>query len=227
MNFFKKKCTTEKNCIRKRDRKATELALLKAASHLFAEKGYENTRTLDIAKAAEVNEALILRYFGGKEGLLTALLKDESIFNLMMQTKKFECVDDAQAALFSKERESKAFYGLFKDFFHMAKQHMKQMEQFIRIASSRALVDKEMAKAVQSKIIEGRNSILQKNLDQFFSKQNKKMTQEELEALTILLTSVNYSLNFVSEHVYGVDRKKIDAALDLLSKSLDGYYQSH
>ena len=61
---------------KKRDRAASERALIKAATVLFAAKGFDGTRTLEIAKKAKVNEALITRYFGGKEGLLVAVLEE-------------------------------------------------------------------------------------------------------------------------------------------------------
>lgn len=54
-----------------RPRNATETraALLAAARLRFARDGYEATNLRDIAADAEVNVALIARYFGSKEGL--------------------------------------------------------------------------------------------------------------------------------------------------------------
>src|SRR5437867_12612450 len=60
---------------RKRNRTAREEALVAAASKLFASRGYVSSTTRDIAAAAGCAEGLIHRYFGGKEGLLLALIK--------------------------------------------------------------------------------------------------------------------------------------------------------
>jgi AcrR family transcriptional regulator len=60
---------------RPRDRQATEASLVSAASVLFAEKGYENSSTRNIADIAGCSESLIQRYFKGKEGLLLAVLE--------------------------------------------------------------------------------------------------------------------------------------------------------
>ncbi len=61
---------------RKRDADATRLAILLAAKRHFARSGYEGAFVRDIAADAGVDAALINRYFGGKQGLFAAALKD-------------------------------------------------------------------------------------------------------------------------------------------------------
>ncbi|WP_309505866.1 TetR/AcrR family transcriptional regulator [Streptomyces pyxinae] len=48
---------------------STRERLLAAASGLFAERGYERATVREIAARAEVNQALLFRYFGSKQGL--------------------------------------------------------------------------------------------------------------------------------------------------------------
>lgn len=50
--------------------------LLYAAKRLFARHGYEQTATSAIARAAGTSESQLMRYFGGKVGLLEALFDD-------------------------------------------------------------------------------------------------------------------------------------------------------
>ena len=47
----------------------TRAAILAAAQALFAEQGYERTTVRDVAARAEIDPALVIRYFGSKEGL--------------------------------------------------------------------------------------------------------------------------------------------------------------
>lgn len=54
----------------------TRLAILKAATKLFAEKGFSGTATAAIAKAAKVNEALIYYHFGNKTELWKKVKED-------------------------------------------------------------------------------------------------------------------------------------------------------
>ena len=49
--------------------------LIKAATSLFAERGYEATTTRAIGERVGCSEALIQNYFGGKEGLLLAVMR--------------------------------------------------------------------------------------------------------------------------------------------------------
>jgi TetR/AcrR family transcriptional regulator, fatty acid metabolism regulator protein len=57
---------------RMRDRYETILA---AASRAFAEKGYEETSITEIARAAEVSDGLIYKYFSNKRDLLEHVLR--------------------------------------------------------------------------------------------------------------------------------------------------------
>jgi len=47
----------------------TREAILKAAQELVAEQGYERATVRDIARRASIDPAMVIRYFGSKEGL--------------------------------------------------------------------------------------------------------------------------------------------------------------
>jgi len=52
--------------------------ILAAARRLFAERGFHGTTTRDLAAAADVNDALLYRYFANKQEILAALV-DEAV----------------------------------------------------------------------------------------------------------------------------------------------------
>lgn len=60
---------------RKRDRSGTEEKILQAGIEVFSKYGYDGSTTKRISASAGVNESLIIRYFGTKEGLLLAVLE--------------------------------------------------------------------------------------------------------------------------------------------------------
>jgi AcrR family transcriptional regulator len=49
--------------------------LLLAAKNLFATRGYENTSTIAIARAAGTSESQLMKHFGSKDGLLEAIFE--------------------------------------------------------------------------------------------------------------------------------------------------------
>lgn len=60
---------------RPRDADRTRAAILSAAQSLFATRGFANTGVREVADLAEVNSALVGRYFGSKEQLFRATLE--------------------------------------------------------------------------------------------------------------------------------------------------------
>lgn len=64
--------------LRKSDR--TRAAILAAAEELFAELGYERTTVRDIAARAEIDPAMVIRYFGSKDALFAAV----AVFDLKL-----------------------------------------------------------------------------------------------------------------------------------------------
>src|SRR5438270_7150578 len=49
--------------------------ILAAAKRLFAQRGYENTATVAIARLAGTSESQLMKHFGSKEGLLEAIFE--------------------------------------------------------------------------------------------------------------------------------------------------------
>jgi AcrR family transcriptional regulator len=58
------------------DHGSSKSRLLQAAKRLFALQGYEQTATSAIAREAGTSESQLMRYFGGKVGLLDALFNE-------------------------------------------------------------------------------------------------------------------------------------------------------
>ena len=59
-------------------REETEASILKAARDLFSQKGFDQAGVRDIADAASVNVALVIRYFGSKEALFEQAVTRET-----------------------------------------------------------------------------------------------------------------------------------------------------
>ncbi|MFJ2607880.1 TetR/AcrR family transcriptional regulator [Streptomyces sp. NPDC091279] len=69
-----KPCGSGRAAPRKYDAAGTRAALMSAAARCFASCGYDGTSIRDIARLADVDAALVYRYFGSKQGLFTAVV---------------------------------------------------------------------------------------------------------------------------------------------------------
>ena len=67
--------------------------IMKAAFEEFTEKGYDRTKTRQIAERASVNEVTIFRHFGSKERLFTTVIEN-GIRNGMIAVARIEPGDD-------------------------------------------------------------------------------------------------------------------------------------
>src|SRR4051794_1553668 len=56
-------------------RRRTEQRILEAARKLFADLGFERTTIRAVAKAAEVDPALVMQYFGSKQDLFSEAVR--------------------------------------------------------------------------------------------------------------------------------------------------------
>lgn len=120
---------------RKRDRQRTEARLFQAGVEVMSALGYEAATTRRIAEAAGVNEQLITRYFGGKEGLLVAILRSYTKSELARE----------RTAHPPAERLEEEIAGFLAE-----ADFPPERECFARLALGRAVVDADVADAINA-----------------------------------------------------------------------------
>lgn len=118
---------------RKRDRAETERKLMEAAVKVFSEHGYDAATTKLVAQTAGINEALINRYFNGKNGLLLALIQG--------YVKEEHCQQLEYTPRDSLEEELTAFCK-----HQMSQARLAERGHMMRIVISRVAVDIELRK---------------------------------------------------------------------------------
>jgi AcrR family transcriptional regulator len=126
----------------KRDRARTEAAILDSARILFSKKGFDATTTKEIAAKAKINEQLIQRYFGGKEGLLLQIIRNFQRCYLGRDT-----MDEIAGVDLRDELE--------KLFLYLMDRFEKQGEIF-RVGISQAILNPKMGEKLSKKIREER-----------------------------------------------------------------------
>ena len=73
--------------------------LLAAGKRLFAHKGYENSSTVAIAREAGTSESQLMKHFGSKQGLLTAIL-DRAWARIIDRVRSLDRSSPAESRLF-------------------------------------------------------------------------------------------------------------------------------
>jgi TetR/AcrR family transcriptional regulator, regulator of cefoperazone and chloramphenicol sensitivity len=178
---------------RRRDKEATKRALLAAGLQVFAERGYDAATTREVAHAAGVNEQLIQRYFGGKEGLLVAIIERYG------EEERRSC--SMPPACGSVEAEIRGFL----DF---QLEHACAVGDFSRVALHRALCDPKVAREIGRQFTETRVPLLHRRLEALRDR-GLIDPDADLEAAATALSSLSFGLAFVDQLVFGADCERL------------------
>jgi TetR/AcrR family transcriptional regulator, regulator of cefoperazone and chloramphenicol sensitivity len=179
----------EPEAARRRDREATKQALLAAGVEVFAEQGYDAATTRAVAQAAGVNEQLIQRYFGGKAGLLLAIIER------FREGERRCCALPPPCASLEDE---------IRGFLQFQLEHVAAAGNVFKVALYRSLCDPEVACAIGRQFAETRVALLQRRLEAL---RERGLIEEgaDLEAAATALASLSFGLAFVEQLVFGAD----------------------
>jgi AcrR family transcriptional regulator len=87
----------------KRSREETRIRLFEAACERFRSQGYESTTVRQIATDADVDPALVIRYFGSKEALWAEVTLANSDFDSVLVGDRGELGARLAALVFAKD----------------------------------------------------------------------------------------------------------------------------
>jgi len=189
---------------RRRDKAATKQALLAAAVAVFAERGFDGATTREVAARAGVNEGLIQRYFGGKAGLLQAI-----VGNL--------CSERLTACRAAPPSES-----LKVEIATVLRHEILQADanrDFLRVFISRALVDPDLAASLKTHYKESRMPHLVHRL-KHFQANGTLDAAVDLETLAATITTFAFGLGFMRQVVLSEDPKHLEAMIDAIAATL-------
>ena len=186
---------------RQYDRNAREAALVEAASEVFAEVGFEAATTRAVADRAGCSEGLIHRYFGGKDGLLTAVLEGRARRPRSAPAPALvdDLAEDLRAVLRTELDE------LFAE------------RRFIAIALSRALLDAETARFVGKQLQGRRIAALSERLAAH-QQAGRIAAGRDLDAAALTLGSVGFTVGFLGRGVFGTPRRRAYETADRIAE---------
>lgn len=121
--------------------------VLIASLELFSELGFENTKTNDIAKRANVSEGTVYSFFKTKEGILNAIVSkfmDEIIPNIIFEFSDKNFINNYSSF-------SEFIYTIVKDRLIFIQENLLQL----KIIFQRILIDKDLVKKIEKIIVDG------------------------------------------------------------------------
>jgi len=183
---------------RKRDREATARALLAAAQGVFSEQGFDAATTREIACRAQVNEALIQRYFGGKAGLLEALLKDSP--------------RGCQGAAGVQLPPPCSLEQTLTSFFHRICSETAEQRELMKVAVSRAILDPATAALMRERLLDHDRAVVLAQLERLRCA-GQIRAEVALEPVAHAIAALAFSLGFLGRLVFKTPEAEIEAAI--------------
>ncbi len=180
----------------KHDREARQRALLGAAVSVFADFGFDTATTREVARRAGCSEGLIHRYFGGKRGLLLAVLRSHAeVVGRGFRDRVPQQVSVAAeiAGVLVAQMEL-----------------MWERRDFMRVAVSRAIVDSELAAAAEE-VNRTRSSTVAERLRRH-QEAGRIRADVDIERVASALTGVGFALGFMEQVVFSQDREELRRA---------------
>jgi AcrR family transcriptional regulator len=169
-------------------------AFIEAATRVFAEKGYDCATTREIAERASCSEGLIHRYFGGKRGLLAAIL----------ESKTSAARDAVQSGLPDRDdllAEVEQVMTWWLDY-------AWENRDFLRVAVSQAIIDPDIGEFVGGVMARQRAVIFREKLLRH-QQAGRIAADVDLDAIAEGLAGITFSVGFLDQVVFAHDADEV------------------
>lgn len=173
------------------DKEGRQRALVDAATAVFAEHGFDAATTRAVAIRAGCSEGLIHRYFGGKEGLLLAVLHSRAAEDVVtfdaLATPSDDLLTDIEGVLLS-----------YID-------SMWEKRDTMRVTVSQACIDPEVGRTV-SQLFEQPRTTVTRALLLAHQKAGRIAPDADISAAAQMMSGIGFSSGFILQVAFDVDR---------------------
>jgi AcrR family transcriptional regulator len=178
-----------------RDKEQRQHALIDAANAVFAERGYDVATTREIAERAGCAEGLIHRYFGGKRGLMLAIL----------QHKGSQVSSEYAASLPDRDTVHEEIEALLLHDVHSK----SERSNFLRVCVSQAAIDPAIGAAMRDGVraaqVEFITTKLQRHKDA-----GRIREDVNIEDIAYALGGLGFAAGFMYVVAFGGDRAEAE-----------------
>jgi len=187
----------------KHDKQQRRQAFIDAATHVFGEKGYECATTREIAELASCSEGLIHRYFGGKRGLLLAIL----------ESKKQAAREGISAA--APERDD--LLEEIERVMAWSLDYAWENRDFLRVSVAQGIVDPEIGRFIGAVLNKQRVAIFREKL--LRHQRAGRIDQDvDIDAVAEGIAGVTFSAGFFLQVVFARDREEVRRIVSEVAK---------
>jgi AcrR family transcriptional regulator len=179
---------------RKHAKDQRQAALVEAANAVFAEKGYDAATTREIAERACVSEGLIHRYFGGKRGLLTAILRRKS--------------ESMHGVLGAGVPDQDSLHDEIRALFLWSLDFLWAQRDFVRVLATQAILDRSIGLLMGSEINAGRVRLIREKLERHRAA-GRIRDGVDLEVVSQLISGLAFDSGFFMQVVFSTDREEL------------------
>lgn len=168
-------------------------ALVEAATAVFAEKGYNCATTREVAERSGSSEGLIHRYFGGKHGLLLAILG----------TKADDVMGQSAAAMPPRETLAEDLEQLLLwplELFWVQR-------DFMRVCVSQSAIDPEVGRMIGDRLNGLRVAFITERL-RAHQEAGRIRQDVDVAAIALSISGLNISMGFFGQVVFEMERDR-------------------
>jgi AcrR family transcriptional regulator len=170
---------------------------VKAALNTFSKVGYDASTTREIAKHAGVNESLIHRYFKNKLGLFFAVIHE--YHRVVTTSLPYE--------------EGKNVHEEISNFIRFRRDFSRERKKFLKLLITKAILDPKVRVGVGELSRNGVPGLVQR-FEKLRSR-GQMVADVNLEHLSVLLTTITFSMAMFTDLISTLDPGTADAILQL------------
>jgi len=187
------------------DREARERALIDAATAVFAERGYDAATTREIAERAGCSEGLIHRYFGGKRGLLRAVLRDRSA----------TVVEEFAAAIPECDDPFDEVHAILREYLLT----LTTNEQSVRVHLGCALIDPEIGVEIGTLLEDRRAALVRERLARHVAR-GTLAPDTDIAGIASAISGIGFAAGFIGAVVFQRPRDEIERTLETFARAI-------
>jgi AcrR family transcriptional regulator len=177
----------------KHDKDQRQICLIEAATQVFAEKGFDQATTREVAERAGCSEGLIHRYFGSKRGLLIAILDRKA------ETIRAERVDGLPMC--------ETIEGEIEQLVIWPMDQYWERREFMRVGISQAAIDRDVGHTIGDRVNHVHVAFMAERL-RAHQAAGRIAPDLDVDAVAMGISGLNLSMGFFAQVAFDMDRAR-------------------